>query len=910
MTTPSNPGAETSLSSASLREIAEREAGYALFNDHAGSVLPADDDADSDAQQDHHPEAKALLQRYLSDVHSFREKGNHALRNLEARLASMPFEIASDDSSDNREGRGARGSHGSHLIRPSLAATQRPLAWQAQPRQQQDLTLQQRLQELSTYLHADLSKEHAESTAAPEPVPGQPPPGPDPAPAAAAPHKIPTLPVLDRAWFEERFALMRTTVDRLAEQLPLNRLDALEAQFQQLMERLTVRESARDPRPLDASLKELAAYLADSRQWAAANEKRVKGLEDRLDRLSNLVAQSHAAISATAKGLELVAKGTGEGLALQTADIVIARIGQKIDEQDPTVRLDQLGREVAHLTAQSRHLARSAEEQLGQLHTAIKDQAKPAPHGPAPAKPAVERPQAVSAPNAPAAEASTHDQLETYLNHPIDPDDDYDSEMIAAAQHAAALADGPARSAAFRNGPVRYQIPYGEFLPDENGPPSRAGLIVAVVILAMAGATMMFLKWKEWTLIELKPAVMLEGSLKSVASTGKQARLPLPHVEAAASAQGGESAAPFPGNGGSVAIVTGSTPAAPPLVAKQTQLWVSSKAPDQGQPVAETPQPNAAVVAETLDASIREAAIKGDANAQFSVGQSYLSGNDRDGNLAAVDPATGLRWFRRAAERGNVPAQYKLATLYELGHGTPRDFAEAETWYERAASRGHVRAMHNLAVLSTSQNGKSSNYLTAARWFTEAAAYGLVDSQFNLGILCERGWGVARNMAGAYRWFAIAARQGDAKAMRKRDDAALLLTPAERQEADRLVAEWAPKQPLAEINRLAQEPPAGNGGEGEKPAAARVARQPANAAVVSASWKTDVAVATKPAPGSPLVMEAQRLLRQKGYDPGPADGVAGQRTRNAIRSFQRSAGLPETGEASKALLVKLAFLPL
>ncbi len=64
--------------------------------------------------------------------------------------------------------------------------------------------------------------------------------------------------------------------------------------------------------------------------------------------------QSHAAISATAKGLELVAKGTGETLARQTAEIVAAEIGRTIEGLNPAERLDQLGWEVAHLTAQSR----------------------------------------------------------------------------------------------------------------------------------------------------------------------------------------------------------------------------------------------------------------------------------------------------------------------------------------------------------------------------------------------------------------------------------------------------------------------------------------------------------------------------------------------------------------------------
>jgi hypothetical protein len=50
------------------------------------------------------------------------------------------------------------------------------------------------------------------------------------------------------------------------------------------------------------------------------------------------------------------------------------------------------------------------------------------------------------------------------------------------------------------------------------------------------------------------------------------------------------------------------------------------------------------------------------------------------------------------------------------------------------------------------------------------------------------------------------------------------------------------------------------------------------------------------ATASPLVKEAQQLLEQLGYQPGRADGFPGPRTLNAVRAFQRAAGLEETGE--------------
>lgn len=52
----------------------------------------------------------------------------------------------------------------------------------------------------------------------------------------------------------------------------------------------------------------------------------------------------------------------------------------------------------------------------------------------------------------------------------------------------------------------------------------------------------------------------------------------------------------------------------------------------------------------------------------------------------------------------------------------------------------------------------------------------------------------------------------------------------------------------------------------------------------------------------PLVREVQERLAALGYDPGPADGIAGERTRVAIMAFQRYRDLPTTGAASPDLL--------
>lgn len=68
-------------------------------------------------------------------------------------------------------------------------------------------------------------------------------------------------------------------------------------------------------------------------------------------------------------------------------------------------------------------------------------------------------------------------------------------------------------------------------------------------------------------------------------------------------------------------------------------------------------------------------------------------------------------------------------------------------------------------------------------------------------------------------------------------------------------------------------------------------------------------VAKAPADERPMarreVEEMQRLLAGLGHDVGEVDGVVGARTRAAVRSFQRSVGLPADGYPTHAVLDRL-----
>ncbi len=114
-----------------------------------------------------------------------------------------------------------------------------------------------------------------------------------------------------------------------------------------------------------------------------------------------------------------------------------------------------------------------------------------------------------------------------------------------------------------------------------------------------------------------------------------------------------------------------------------------------------------------------------------------------------------------------------------------------------------------------------------------------------------------------------------------------------------VLPESAVKQPrsvsaLRTVAMIAPEAPA-------KPAASKpVAVKPALPALDAAPAKSTVN--DRSGLGDPTVLSIQGLLKRLGYDPGPIDGLPGNRTRAAIMAWQLDQGLEVNGESSQQVL--------
>jgi localization factor PodJL len=271
---------------------------------------------------------------------------------------------------------------------------------------------------------------------------------------------------------------------------------------------------------------------------------------------------------------------------------------------------------------------------------------------------------------------------------------------------------------------------------------------------------------------------------------------------------------------------------------------------------------------------LRQAAADGDTRAQFEVGAIYTEGRavPKDLKLAAM-------WYERAAAQGFAPAQYRLGNLYENGLGVTKDLEQARLWYQRAAEAGNRMSMHNLAALYAGGQLGKQDFAAAAEWFEKAANQGLTDSQFNLGMLYARGLGVPQNMETSYKWFALAARNGDKDAASARDDIAKSLLADNVSTLSAEVAAWKPEP----IDLAANFAPIGTWSANFDPG--------------ETIKKRDV------------VLGVQTLLRRLGYDVGTPDGVAGPKTADAIRQFEKATGMNETGAVNPRLLAVLSSQP-
>ena len=210
-----------------------------------------------------------------------------------------------------------------------------------------------------------------------------------------------------------------------------------------------------------------------------------------------------------------------------------------------------------------------------------------------------------------------------------------------------------------------------------------------------------------------------------------------------------------------------------------------------------------------------------------------------------------MDWLTRSAEQGFSAAERGLGFLaYE-----EERWQEAAKWLGRAADKGDPIATSKQAFLYYRGNGVAKDAGRAFELFRRSAISGDIRDQYSVGRLYERGVGVEASRELAIEWHKRAANKGHEKAKKRLEALSATGTAQAGSSA-------APVTPDAVEASLA------------------------------------------------LTREQRRQIQLGltvlGFDPGPADGLFGRRTREAIRRWQAARGDEVTGyldaEAVRTLL--------
>ena len=202
------------------------------------------------------------------------------------------------------------------------------------------------------------------------------------------------------------------------------------------------------------------------------------------------------------------------------------------------------------------------------------------------------------------------------------------------------------------------------------------------------------------------------------------------------------------------------------------------------------------------------------------------------------------------------------------------------TWGARmTCARLGAATLALVAILAFVSGARADYEAGAAAWeegrhaearkeWLAAAEAGDPRSMLALGRLYLVGVGAPQDYVEAHKWLNLAAGLGEPEAVAERDTLAQEMTAEERAEARKLARVWRPS------SAREAEPETASDGEADR---------------------TEAPASADPLPAGAL-REAQALLAALGYAPGPADGIWGNRSMAAYRTFLRDAGLPTSDE--------------
>ena len=175
----------------------------------------------------------------------------------------------------------------------------------------------------------------------------------------------------------------------------------------------------------------------------------------------------------------------------------------------------------------------------------------------------------------------------------------------------------------------------------------------------------------------------------------------------------------------------------------------------------------------------------------------WLAAGTPEVALAIADEQTagrgrdGRRWV---APQGAALLLSLGFRYYNGNEGVPQDFAEAFRWFSLAAEHDMPQAQYLVGLLYSTGRGVEQNYATAFQFMWESAQAGFAGAVYAVGVAYGFGQGVERDLVQSYRWiyaaWRLTAQPPGAPIYQAAYDAAMLLTPAERTQAEAEALAW------------------------------------------------------------------------------------------------------------------------
>jgi cell division septation protein DedD len=166
---------------------------------------------------------------------------------------------------------------------------------------------------------------------------------------------------------------------------------------------------------------------------------------------------------------------------------------------------------------------------------------------------------------------------------------------------------------------------------------------------------------------------------------------------------------------------------------------------------------------------------------------------------ARGDYPAAVREWQGPADKGDADAQFNLGQAYKLGRGVPADLHKAEELFGRAAGKGHLQAsdMYGLLLFQRGERAKALPYVRAA------ADRGDPRAQYLLGVAHFNGDTVPKDWVRAYALTSLAQQAGveQAKAALAQMDGYIPLE--QRQQAAALAPQLASQAAATRARQLA-----------------------------------------------------------------------------------------------------------